>query len=143
MLGWVFWLASPFIRAWHRHRVVLACNPYGWVNILKMNRNKKCSRLLKTRMKNDERYVFVASLLGIVKVYANSFFLVSYNTVKCDNIGSYKGSFPLCFIGRGMQRGTTISASNGHPRSALAAFVVHQGADSRNHLWYRKYQILS
>ena len=28
-LGWVFWLASPFIRAWHRHRVVLACTPYG------------------------------------------------------------------------------------------------------------------
>ena len=31
MLGWVFWLASPFIRVWHRHRVVLACTPYGWV----------------------------------------------------------------------------------------------------------------
>ena len=27
MLGWVFWLASPFTRAWHRHRVVLACTP--------------------------------------------------------------------------------------------------------------------
>ena len=32
MLGWVFWFASPYIRAWHRHRVVLACTPYGWVN---------------------------------------------------------------------------------------------------------------
>ena len=31
MLGLVFWLASPFFRAWHRHRVVLACTPYGWV----------------------------------------------------------------------------------------------------------------
>ena len=33
MLGWVFWLASPFARAWHRHRVVLACTPHGWVSI--------------------------------------------------------------------------------------------------------------
>ena len=31
ILGWVFWLASAFKRAWHRHRVVLACTPYGWV----------------------------------------------------------------------------------------------------------------
>ena len=27
MLGLVFWLASPFIQAWYRHRVVLACAP--------------------------------------------------------------------------------------------------------------------
>ena len=31
MLDWVFWIASPFIRAWHRYRVVLASIPYGWV----------------------------------------------------------------------------------------------------------------
>ena len=28
MLDWIFGLASPFTRAWHRHRVVLACTPY-------------------------------------------------------------------------------------------------------------------
>ena len=31
MLGWGFWLVSPFTRSWHRHRVVLACSSYGWV----------------------------------------------------------------------------------------------------------------
>ena len=29
---WLFGLASPFIRAWHRHRVLLACATYGWVS---------------------------------------------------------------------------------------------------------------
>ena len=31
MEGWVFGSASPLTRAWHWHRVVLACAPYDWV----------------------------------------------------------------------------------------------------------------
>ena len=46
MLGWVFWLASPFIRAWHRHRVVLACTPYGWV-VYPYNCNKDGGNAVK------------------------------------------------------------------------------------------------
>ena len=32
MLGWGFGLGSPFARAWHRHRVMLACTLYSWVD---------------------------------------------------------------------------------------------------------------
>ena len=47
-----------------------------WVTILtKVNRNKRCSRVLKAKKKNHDIDVSGAALLDIVKVEENDFFV--------------------------------------------------------------------